>query len=98
MLAEHNHFTLGKATIADIDVDWLARETVKLHDRSTTESENFLHRHVRATELDRNGEREIEQHRERNFTAFTRGVRELVEGGLGRRLSGVGSGTWLHGE
>src|SRR5262249_47011595 len=67
VLAEYNHFALGESAIGDIQVDWLARESLELHHGAAAKAQNVLHRHAPASELDRERQREIHQHRERHF-------------------------------
>ena len=97
MLAEHDDLSFGEATIADIDVDRLTRESVQLHDGAAPEPQHFLHRHRGATQLDRHGKRQIEQHRERHLTAVCGRLRELVEAVIGWHLRGGWNRAGLHG-
>src|SRR5262249_48565508 len=45
----------------------LTREPLELHNRAATQAQDVLHRHACATQLDRQRECEIHEHRERHF-------------------------------
>ena len=56
-------FAFREAAVADEDVDRLAGEPVELDHGAAAEPQDVLHGHRRASELDRERQREVEQHR-----------------------------------
>ena len=79
VLAEHDDFTFGEAAVGDVEIDRLAGQSLELHDGAAAEAKDVLHRHARASELDRQRQREIHQHRERHFGGAGHAGAELGE-------------------
>src|SRR5690606_16826689 len=65
---DDDDLALREASVTDVDVDGFASEPLELDHRAAAEPENVLDRHRGATELDRDGQREVHQHRNRHFS------------------------------